>query len=138
MVDMNDLAKQLEAKGHADEAGISFEVNPIPGDVDLLQITVEDREELPVYLSASDEQILCICYLFHMDEVNTELKADMNHAMLASNIAVPLSSFAIIDERYVIFGALSVNSSLEDILHEIEVLSDNSVEALEAMQDFLN
>jgi uncharacterized protein YjfI (DUF2170 family) len=123
--------------GKAEGRDLPFDVVPIPGDVEVLQILVEDREELPIYISASEEQILCIAYLFEEGEIKPGKKAEMHDTMLKANISVPLSSFGIVEERYVIFGALSVNSSLEDILHEIEMLSSNTLEAIDAMRDFL-
>lgn len=137
MVDLKTLANQLVEKGNNAESGFPFEVNPIPGEVEVLQIIVEDREELPVFVSSSEEQILCIAYLFKEEEVQNSSIDEMNTAMLTSNISIPLSSFAKIDDQYVIYGALSVNSSLEDIVHEIEVLSSNVLEAIEAMSEYL-
>jgi uncharacterized protein YjfI (DUF2170 family) len=138
MVDLKTLANQLADKGKGAENGFPFEVNPIPGEVEVLQIIVEDREELPIFVSASEEQILCIAYLFKEEEVKSGTIDEMNKAMLTANISIPLSSFAKIDDQYVIYGALSVNSNLEDIVHEIEVLSSNVLEAIEAMSDYLN
>jgi uncharacterized protein YjfI (DUF2170 family) len=138
MVDLKTLANELAEKGKDAERGFPFEVNPIPGEVEVLQIIVEDREELPIFVSASKEQILCIAYLFKNEEVKAGNVDEMNKAMLAANISIPLSSFALVDDQYVIYGALSVNSSLEDIVHEIEVLSSNTIEAIEAMSDYLN
>lgn len=137
MVDLNTLAQQLSEQGDKAERGFPFDVTPIPGEVEVLQITVEDREELPIFISVSEEQILCIAYLFKQEEVKEELCHEMNHAMLRSNISIPLSAFAQIDDQYVIYGALSVNSSLDDLVHEIEVLSSNTIEAIEAMSDYL-
>lgn len=137
MVDITKLANELVQEGKNTEAGFLFEVNPIPGEVEVLQIIVEDREELPIFVSASDEQILCIAYLFKEDEVKSEMMNEMNQAMLQANIPVPLSSFAKIDDQYVIFGALSVNSSLEDVVHEIDTLSSNTLDAIEAMSAYL-
>lgn len=136
MVDLRNLASQLAEAGKHDNT-LGFDVHPIPGDVDVLQILVEDREELPLYISASDEQILCIAYLFKEDEVKLDQLPDMNKAMLQASIAIPLSSFALVDDQYVLYGALSVQSSLEDILHEIQVLSDNVLDAIDAMQHYL-
>lgn len=128
--------KRLANAGKEVERGFLFEVNPIPGDIEVLQIVIEDREELPVYISCSDEQILCITYLFKEEEVKDEMKSEMNSAMLSTNIAMPLSAFGKIDRQYVIYGALSVNSSIEDIVHELEVLSGNSIEAIGAMSEY--
>ncbi|MEM7617224.1 MAG: DUF2170 family protein [Pseudomonadota bacterium] len=137
MVNIETLASQLEEQGKNIENGFLFEVNPIPGEVEVLQIIVEDREELPIFVSTSEEQILCIAYLFKNEEIKKDKIDEMNKAMLATNISMPLSSFALVDEQYVIFGALSVNSSLEDVIHEIEILSSNTTEAIEAMSEYL-
>ena len=48
-----------------------------------------------------------------------------------------LASVAKIGDRYVIFGALAVDSSIEDICHEIITLSENAVEAISALEEFL-
>jgi uncharacterized protein YjfI (DUF2170 family) len=138
MVDLTTLANQLAEQGKDAERGFPFEVNPIPSEVEVLQIIVEDEEELPIFVSASEEQILCIAYLFKQQEVKAGHAEAMNLAMLAANISMPLSSFAVVDDQYVIYGALSVNSSLADIVHEIEVLSSNTIEAIEAMHDYLD
>ena len=137
MVDINKLADELAKKGKDIESGFLFEVNPIPGEVEVLQIIIEDREELPIFISASEEQVLCITYLFTEDEVKSDSVDEMNRAMLLTNISMPLSAFGKIDGQYVVYGALSVKSDLEDIIHELETLSGNAIEAIEAMSDYL-
>lgn len=138
MVDLKTLAGQLAEKGQDEESSFTFEINPIPGDVEVLQILIENREELPIFLSFSDEQILCISYLFKKEEVKNNKIDELNHAMLATNISIPLSTFALLDDQYVIYGALSANSSLGDIVYEIDALSSNALEAIEAMSSYLN
>ncbi len=142
MVDLKTLATQLSEQGKPITDGItsqlSFEVHPIPGEIEVLQILVEGREELPIYISATKEQILCIAYLFTEDEVKSDMCADLNTAMLTASIAVPLSSFALVEDQYVLYGALAVSSSLDDIIHEILVLSSNVIDAIEVMSDYLN
>lgn len=117
--------------------GFALTCQPLPGDVDLLQVTVEGFDEIPVYLSQTDTQLLCISYLWVEDEVKPELKAEMMEAMLDMNIPMPLSSFSRIGERYVVFGALSINSSFDDIAEEIVTLAENSLDALEALGEYL-
>ena len=138
MVDLKTLSGQLAEKGQDEESSFTFEINPIPGDVEVLQILIENREELPIFLSFSDEQILCISYLFKKEEVKNNKIDELNHAMLATNISIPLSTFALLDDQYVIYGALSANSSLGDIVYEIDALSSNALEAIEAMSSYLN
>lgn len=117
--------------------GYEFECQPIPGEVEVLQVTVCDFEELPSYVSITDTQILCITWLFADDEVRQELRNDMMEEMLELNIPMPLSAFAKVDDRYVIFGALSINSSIEDICQELVTLSENALEAITALEEFL-
>lgn len=137
MVDLKTLANQLVEKGKEEAGSFAFEVSPIPGEVEVLQIIVEDQEELPIFISASDEQVLCIAYLFKEAEVKDGLLDQMNAAMLTANISIPLSAFAKIESQYVIYGALSANSSIDDITHEIEILANNTIEAIEAMSSYL-
>ncbi len=117
--------------------GYQFECQLISGDVEVLQVVIEGFEEIPVYISATDTQILCIAYLWSEDEVIPESKAEMMDTMLDMNIPMPLSSFSRIQDKYVIFGALSVSSEFDDIVHEVVTLGENSVEALAIMTAFL-
>jgi len=137
MTAINKIANGLSELQKNDNITYPFDIQPIPGDVDILKITLEDIEELPVYVSASDDQILCISYLFKEDEISNDIDHSLHDIMLKMNIPMPLSSFSKIGEQYVIFGALSINSSIEDIAHEIEILSENTLEAIETLQDYL-
>ena len=136
MVEINKLADELSAYGETDE-GLAFEVQPIPGEVEVLQVLVEDRQELPIYISGADSEILCMSYLFKKDEVKDTSLGEMHEAMLSMNVPMPLSSFATIGDQYVVFGALSASSDLESVIHEIELLSDNTLEAIESLKDYL-
>ncbi len=132
----SDIAYYIAQQDGAYE-GYQIECQPIPGEVDVLQVTVDSREEVPIFVSIAEDQILCIAWLFEEDEVDQSRKAEMNESMLAMNMPMPLSSFAKIDQRYVVFGALSVKSSMEDICHELVILSNNTIDALEVMTEFL-
>ncbi len=117
--------------------GFSFDCQLIPGDTDVLQIVVSDYEEIPVYISITETQILCISYLWSEDEVVQEKRGEMMELMLEINIPMPLSAFSKIGDKYVIFGALMADSSFEEVVHEIITLAENSVEAISAMTDYL-
>jgi uncharacterized protein YjfI (DUF2170 family) len=117
--------------------GYEFDCQPIPGDIEVLQITLWEYEELPAFVSVTDTQILCITYLFTEDEVKPKNRGEMLEEMLEINIPMPLSSFSKIGNRYVVFGALSVSSSIEDICHEIITLTENAVEAIDALEEYL-
>jgi uncharacterized protein YjfI (DUF2170 family) len=117
--------------------GYELEYQPIPGEVEVLQVTVGEFAELPSFVSVTDTQILCITWLFAEDEVKEESRAAMMEEMLELNIPIPLSAFAKVDNRYVIYGALSINSSIEDICQELVSLSENAVEAITVLEEFL-
>jgi len=123
---------------HKTGEGCSFNCAPISGDIDVLQVNIFGREEVPVFLSISDNQILCIAYLWGEDEVKEGQKAKMLETMLEMNIPMLLSSFAKVGDKYVIFGALSITSSLADIELEIVTLSDNSIDVISEMHFYLN
>ena len=135
-MNVQDLAIRLS--DIRSQEGFAFDCQPIPGEVEVLQVTVTDFDELPSYVSVTDTQILCITYLFTESEIKPERKAELLEEMLELNIPIPLSAFAKIGDRYVIFGAMAINSSIEEICHELVTLSENAVEAITALEEFLN
>jgi uncharacterized protein YjfI (DUF2170 family) len=135
---IHDIANHLILEGDISETGMKFDCQPISGEVDVMQVTIIGREELPIFITVSEEQILCITYLWGKSEVIENKISEMHESMLEMNIPMPLSSFSKIGDKYVIFGALSINSTLDDIEHELAVLSNNAVEIIEDMSEFLN
>ncbi len=131
------IADHLNSLADNSDTGMNFDCQPISGEIDVLQITILGREELPVFVSVTDDQILCISYLWGVDEVKPDGLTTMHESMLEMNIPMPLSSFSKIGDKYVIFGALSINSSFIDIEHELAVLSNNALEVIDDMGDYL-
>lgn len=119
-----------------DKEGYAFDCQPIPGEVEVLQVIVDQMDELPIYISVTDTQILCIAYLCTEDDIDKGKYADMCVGMLEMNIPMPLSSFAKVDNRFVVFGALSLNSSFDDIVHEIITLNENAMEAMNSLEEY--
>jgi hypothetical protein len=139
---MNSLLQKLETVLQMPDAGtmngMDYEFSPIPGEVEVVQVTFKDREEFPIYLTQSASQMICICYLWRDAEVIADKRSQMLENMLDMNIPMPLSSFGRIGEWYAIFGALDLNSSAGSIIKELTVLSDNALDALDAMSEYLN
>ncbi|MFT5211294.1 MAG: hypothetical protein ACI9CE_003033, partial [Flavobacterium sp.] len=102
-MDTRDLALRISDLSSFE--GYQFDCQPIPGETEVLQITLREFEELPCFVSVTDTQILCITYLFAENEVKSDKRAEMMEEMLELNIPMPLSSFAKLGDRYVIFGA---------------------------------
>lgn len=117
--------------------GVKVDLHPIPGEVPVIQVSIENRQELPIFITCSDVQILCMCYLWSQSEILVERKAEMLETMLSLNPSVPLSSFGLVGDRFVLFGAMTRHAHVSDVAEEVAVLSDNAVDALEALSEFL-
>lgn len=136
-MNIHTIADHLNSLADNSDTGMSFDCQPISGEVDVLQISILAREELPIFVSVTEDQIICISYLWDADEVKPECINAMHESMLEMNIPMPLSSFSKIGDKYVVFGALSINSSFADVEHELAVLSNNAIEVIDDMSDFL-
>ncbi len=132
---LEQLMKDLSDNQLSD--GTSLAIEMFDGENTVACIKVEDREEFPIYMTVDEGQILCITYLFGDDQVAPDQRAAMTEAMLMMNVSIPLSAFSKIGDQYIMFGALSPAASIDELLHEIELLSDNVLEAIEAVSDYL-
>lgn len=136
-MNIHNIAGHLNDLGDSSQTGLKFDCYPIDGEIDVLQVNIVNREELPIFVSVTDNQILCISYLWGEDEVKPETRLSMLETMLELNIPMPLSSFAKVDDKYVVYGALSVQSSMLEVEQELSVLSDNCLEVIDELVDFL-
>lgn len=137
---MNSLQQRiagLDTLVGARLGGVGVELQPIAGEVPVIQVVIEGRNELPIFITTSDAQILCICYLWTESEVAPAKRTALLEAMLDLNVSIPLSSFGKVDDRYVLFGALAADARMEDIALDVAALSDNALDALEALSDYL-
>lgn len=134
-VKLEELMTSLTEHQLSDGASLSVEM--FDGENAVACIKVEDREEFPIYMTVDEGQILCITYLFGDDQVDQSKRGEMAEAMLMMNVSIPLSAFSKIGNQYIMFGALSPRSSIDELIHEIELLSDNVLEAVDAVSDYL-
>ena len=88
-------------------------------------------------VSVGQEQITAIVNLWAISEVAPEKQAELNELLLRANLAVPLSAFPTMGDHYVIFGALSVNSGVDEVIEEITMLAGNVIDALEFCREYL-
>ena len=137
MTDLLSQLSNLDTLLSALMGGNGVQVQPIAGEVPVLQVSIEGRQELPIFVTCSDAQTICLCYLWTNDDVRPERRAELNEALLDLNPSVPLSSFGRVGKHYVLTGALSASARAEDVAHEVAVLSDNALDALDALADYL-
>lgn len=134
-MNVEDLAIRFSEKLSHD--GYSFDCQLIPGEQEVLQVCLDEYDEIPVYITFSETQILCIIYLWAEDEIKEEMREELHTTLLDMNLLMPLSSFSRIGQRYIVFGALSINSSFEEVAHEISTLTENAIEAISSMEEYL-
>ena len=133
IMDSNLLAHTLE--GMRTEGGLRLGAAI---DDDTVQVSVGDREEFPISVTAGENQIICLTHLFGAEEVKDGQEAQMAQTMLVLNVMLPLSAFGRVGNAYVLFGAIGANASIEEIGKEIDALSDNTLEAMEALTEYLD
>jgi uncharacterized protein YjfI (DUF2170 family) len=117
--------------------GFTFDCQTINGEVEVLQIEVNGMNGFPIFLTKTNNQIICILYLWSEDEVKQDKRLEMLEMMLDTSISIPLSAYARVGNRFVLYGALSVNSNLDKVVEEIITLNENAIDVVTAMEDFL-
>ena len=137
MTTLLDQLNNLDVLTSSLMGGIAVQLQPIAGDVPVVQVSIEGRDELPIFITCSDMQIICLCYLWNDTDVRPERRAELMEALLDLNPSVPLSAFGRVGGRFVLIGALARTASASDIANEVAVLSDNALDALDALSDFL-
>ncbi len=130
-----DLAIKLSQ--HRTAEGFTFDCQRITGEVEVLQVEMNGFDGFPVFITQTQFQIICIVYLWTEDEINVDRRTEMLEMMLDTSISIPLSSYARVGDRYVLFGALSVSSELDKVVEEVVMLNENAVDVVSAMEDFL-
>jgi uncharacterized protein YjfI (DUF2170 family) len=132
---MNALHEQLRGlEPHVEAAmgGAAVQLQPIPGTVPVVQVSIDGRQELPIFLTSAETQLL-----WSDAEIRPDKRAEFMETLLDLNPSVPLSAFGRVGDRFVLSGALRRDAGVEEIAREVVVLSDNALDALDALSDYL-
>lgn len=138
MKSLQERIEGLDAVLGARLGGVSVSLQPIPGEIPVIQAVIGGREELPIFVTASADQVLCLCYLWKDEEIVPEKRQELLELLLDLNPAIPLSAFGRVEGRYVLFGSLANDARVDDIASDIVALSDNAIDALDALSDYLS
>jgi uncharacterized protein YjfI (DUF2170 family) len=57
-----------------------------------------------------------------------------NEICLRVGPALPLSNIGLVDEHYIVFGQLSIHSSLENVVEELNVLGQNTIQTADDLR----
>ena len=108
----------------------------LEGSEPVLQITMNEFGDLPIYLSAGSEQIVVSALLWPVDEQANQ--AAFNVFLLKAQKLVPLSNFGITTvadrDYYEIFGELSCKTTLQTVVIELRMLAENAIRAADELR----
>lgn len=131
------LYEALSREPLFDEGHARMEV--VEGLEPTLYIEMTAKGALPVFLSIAGQQMLVETLLWFADDVVD--RDEFNEAVLRTHKFLTLSTISLDvtedGDAYFLFGALSSTSSLSNIMLEIEFLTENALQAVEAYADHL-
>ena len=108
----------------------------LEGSEPVLQITMNEFGDLPIYLSVGMEQIVVSALMWPVDE--QENPAAFNVFLLKAQKLVPLSNFGITTvsgrDYYEIFGELSCKTTLQTVVIELRMLAENAIRAADELR----
>lgn len=119
--------------------GNNASIELVEGTDPSLHIVMHDFGDLPIFLSVVGEQIIVESILWSVSAVKNQQA--FNEEVLRAHKFFPLSTVGIErladDDFYIMFGALSAESTLSNVIFEIEMLADNVIKATEAFESYL-
>lgn len=135
------MQNTLEELAHAlntatTEEGTSFDA--VITENGVIEVTCSNNEEFPIHLAMTETQLLSVTPLFNISEVHEGKIDELNSKLLQLSPAVPLSSIGLQDGNYILFGAMALNTMFENIIHELEVQAENTVDVLEVIEPLLD
>lgn len=118
----------------------SCSIEIIDGIDSSIVVAMHEFGDLPVFITCGGEQILAEAVLFSREDVTDTAK--FNEYVLKTHKYLPLSTISLEsdgedEDYYHMFGALSSSSSITEVVHEIETLAENVIQATEAFKTFL-
>jgi uncharacterized protein YjfI (DUF2170 family) len=112
----------------------------LEGTEPVLQITMHEFGDLPIFLSVGAEQIVVSALLWPVDEQKDQ--AGFNVFLLKAQKLVPLSSFGITTvagrDYYELFGEISCKTTLQTVVIELRTLAENAIRAADELRDNFN
>lgn len=132
---VTSLSEALQASALLRDGELSVRV--MQGAEPVLQITMHEHGDLPIYLSVGADQIVVSALLWPVDE-----QADrhaFNEFLLKAQKIVPLSNFGITTvadrDYYELFGELACKTTLQTVLIELRTLAENAINAASDLRD---
>ncbi len=131
---LEELAHSLNSA--TTEEGTSFDA--VITDNGVIEVICSNNDEFPIHIAMTDTQLLSVTPLFNISEVKEGKIDELNSMLLQLSPAVPLSSIGLQEGNYILFGAMALNTMFENIVHELEVQAENTLDVLEAIEPLLD
>ena len=96
-----------------------------------------DSPEAIIVIVITGSQILSITPLLLVKSVIPERVAELNEILLTISLPLSLSSIGIQDDRYILFGSMAINTTIENLIHEIEVQVANYDDVMDSIDEFI-
>lgn len=110
-----------------------------PGSEPTIAIRLPEHGDLDIHLGASGQQLFVSTPLCMGSQVKD--RAVFNDACLRLNPINPLSNIGLQsldgEDVYMVFGELSTRSPIANIVEEIVMLADNTLQAAHALQSYI-
>lgn len=109
----------------------------LEGTEPVLQLTMHEFGDLPIFLSVGSEQIVVSALLWPVDEQKDQ--AAFNVFLLKAQKLVPLSNFGITTvggrDYYELFGELTCKTTLQTVIIELRMLAENAIRAADELRE---
>jgi len=130
---MQEIVDQINQTSAEQNNGYSAEISAAGPVV----IKNSNQAGADIFMMSTDSQIITVTPLFSIDSVIADRVNELNKLLLTITLPMALSSFAIQDNGYVLQGSMSINTTIENVLHEIEVQMANYDDAMDALGEFI-
>ena len=131
---LEDLAFKLSNYNSA--TGVNFDAL-LNAEGDVLTIYCSDTPETPIILTAPDGQILTVTPLFDTSDIKEDMAAELHIAMLSIGPVMPLSSIGKQGNSYFVYGSMAHGTVFENIVHELQLQVNNTLDTIDALNDYL-
>ena len=133
IANLDDLIFRLN--NHTTDEGTRFDA--VLSENGVIEVVCSNVSEFQINIATTETQLLSVTPLFLKSEVKPGGEAELNELLLQLSPAVPLSSIGLQGNTYILFGAMPLETSFENIVHELEVQAENTVEVLDAIEPLL-
>ncbi len=142
----NEKNISIEDRLNANNAtnALSKAIEPsVPNDEPIIYISMQEFGDLPIFMTVQGEQIIVETILCMVDEITNVY--DFNDMVLRTHKYFPLSTISLDTltmadgnsyDAYQMFGSLSSYTGIDEIVHEIQTLANNVMQALEAYNEY--